>query len=138
MTERKPSGMPWRSWVERQIEDAAERGAFERLPGEGKPLPGLDRPHDDLWWIKDKLRREDMAVLPPAVRIRKDIEEARAHIATARTETEVRTVLGELNARIVRLNAYAHRGPPSSVMPLDVEREVELWRSARDGDDRPL
>ena len=39
MTERKPPGTSWETWIEAQIRVAMEDGAFENLPGAGKPLP---------------------------------------------------------------------------------------------------
>ena len=39
MSERKPRGVSFESWVERQVREARERGAFDDLPGAGKPLP---------------------------------------------------------------------------------------------------
>ena len=39
MTERKPPEMTFRSWIDQQISEAAERGAFDNLPGAGKLLP---------------------------------------------------------------------------------------------------
>jgi hypothetical protein len=39
MTERKPAGMSFTSWIDQQIDEARERGAFGNLPGAGKPLP---------------------------------------------------------------------------------------------------
>jgi len=65
MTERKPPGVGFETWVERQLREAAERGAFDDLPGAGKPIPDLDKPHDELWWVKQKLRRENFSYLPP-------------------------------------------------------------------------
>src|SRR2546422_903351 len=59
MTERKPPGMGFESWIDKQIREAMERGEFDNLPGHGKPIPGLDRPDDDWWWIGPKLRRGD-------------------------------------------------------------------------------
>lgn len=44
--------------MERQIREAMERGEFERLPGAGKPIEGLDRPYDPAWWTRSWLRRE--------------------------------------------------------------------------------
>src|SRR5215468_8961850 len=41
MTERKPSGMSWETWIEAQIRVAREEGAFDNLPGAGKPLHNL-------------------------------------------------------------------------------------------------
>jgi hypothetical protein len=60
MTERKPAGVPWESWIDRQIRRAEERGEFDDLPGAGRPIPDLDKPFDELWWVKDKLRREGL------------------------------------------------------------------------------
>jgi Domain of unknown function (DUF1992) len=37
MTERKPPGVSWESWFEEQIRRAREDGAFDNLPGAGKP-----------------------------------------------------------------------------------------------------
>jgi len=38
MTEQKLPGMSWESWIEQQIREAQEAGAFDQLPGAGKPL----------------------------------------------------------------------------------------------------
>ena len=51
MTERKSPGASWESWVEQKIRAGMEDGAFENLPGKGKPIPGLTEAHDDDWWI---------------------------------------------------------------------------------------
>src|SRR5262249_40367699 len=83
MTERKPPGMSWETWPDRQIREGMERGEFDGLPGHGKPLADLNRPRDDLWWVKDKLRRESVSFLPPTLVLRKDVELAREQIAAA-------------------------------------------------------
>jgi hypothetical protein len=128
MTERKPPGVSWETWIDRQIREGMERGDFDGLPGHGKPLRDLDRPRDELWWVKDKLRREDVSYLPPTLAIRKDVEDARAAIAAARTEDEVRQIVVELNARIRKVNREVTAGPPSTTAPLDVEEELARWR----------
>ena len=61
MTERKPPGVPWEHWIERQIREAEARGEFENLPGKGKPIEDLDRPHDPLWWVKQLVKRENLS-----------------------------------------------------------------------------
>ena len=48
MTERKPPGMDFSSWIDQQIEEAAKRGAFDDLPGAGKPLPNRGESDDGL------------------------------------------------------------------------------------------
>ena len=76
MTERKPPGVPWESWIDRQIRQARERGEFEDLPGTGQPLPDLDRPFDELWWVKEKLRREELSYMAPSVALRQHVHDA--------------------------------------------------------------
>jgi Domain of unknown function (DUF1992) len=49
MTERKPAGTSWESWIDSQIRVAQEQGAFDNLPGAGKPLPNIDQEYDPLW-----------------------------------------------------------------------------------------
>ena len=56
MTERKPPGVSWESWFEEQIRQAQEAGAFENLPGAGKPLPDLEAAYDPDWWVKKLVR----------------------------------------------------------------------------------
>ena len=131
MTERKPPGVSWESWIERQIREAEERGEFDNLPGAGKPLEGLDRPHDELWWLKRMLEREKLSVVPAALELRKDLEDARERLAKQPTEQAVRRLVDELNKRIAEVNATATSGPASSLVPLDADRMVERWRQAR-------
>ncbi len=44
--------------AENRIREAMAEGQFDGLPGEGKPIPGIDDPYDENWWIKQWLRRE--------------------------------------------------------------------------------
>ena len=39
MTERKPPGEAWESCAERNIRAARDEGAFDALPGFGRPIP---------------------------------------------------------------------------------------------------
>lgn len=128
MPERKPAGFDWEPRVERAIREAMDRGEFDNLPGQGKPIPGLGRPYDELWWVRDKLRREQISHLPPALTLRKELDEALGRIAAARTEAEVHRHVAALNERIVYVNSHTTSGPSSSLMPLDVERVLEEWR----------
>ncbi|MGD9701752.1 MAG: DUF1992 domain-containing protein [Acidimicrobiia bacterium] len=128
MTERKPPGASWESWIEQKIRDGMQSGAFDDLPGKGKPIPGLGEPHDDDWWVKEKLRREEVSFLPPTLAVRKELDDARSRIAAATAEDDVRRIVAEINERITRVNKLASSGPPSTVVPLDVERVVADWR----------
>ena len=131
MTSRKPEGQSWESWIDRQIREAEERGEFDDLPGKGKPLPGLDRPHDELWWVRRKLKDENLSYLPPSLQVRKDRDEAREQIARARSERAVRQIVTDINQRIREANLGALQGPPSTVMPLDEEETVRARHERR-------
>lgn len=132
MTERKPPGVSFESFVDRQIRQAEERGEFEELPGFGKPLASLDAPYDELWWIKGKLHREGFAVLPPALALRKESEDAREAVRAARTERQVRDILNEVNAKIRTALRRPPPGPPLNLTEFDVEAELTAWREARE------
>jgi hypothetical protein len=131
MTERKPPGVTWETWIDRQVRQGMEDGAFDGLPGHGEPLRDLDRPRDDLWWVKDKLRREGVSYLPPTLALRKDVEDAREAMASAASEAELRQIVEEINERIRQANRQATSGPPSNLMPLDLDLELERWRASR-------
>lgn len=45
------------SLPERLIREAIEAGEFDALPGAGKPIPGAGVPDDDLWWVREWLKR---------------------------------------------------------------------------------
>ncbi len=128
MTERKPFGVSWETWIDRQIREAQERGEFDDLPGAGKPLPDLDRPHDEMWWVNKLLAREEVRGAPPTLAIRRAREEALERAAGAATEAEVRAVLDAVNQKIRQVNRLGAEGPPSTVMPIDVEDTVRAWR----------
>jgi hypothetical protein len=131
MTERKPPGVGFEAWVERQLREAAQRGAFDDLPGAGKPIPDLDKPHDELWWVKQKLRRENFSYLPPTIALRKQAEEALETAAQAGSEKEVRRIVAGINAKIIEGNRKAASGPPLNLAPFDIERIVRDWHDRR-------
>lgn len=130
MSERKPAHLTWETWVDRQIRDAQERGQFEDLPGKGKPIPGLDRPYDENWWIKQKLQREQLSVLPPGLALRKEVETVLDNLATLPSEESVRRTFRGLNDKIAYVDA-AGVGPPSRLSQFDLDRMVRRWADAR-------
>lgn len=135
MTERKPPGMSFETWVDRQIRDAEERGVFDDLPGAGKPLKGLNRPFSAERWAADWARREGLetdAMLPEPLRLRKEIERLPDVVRDLDSEEAVREVAGDLNRRVV---AWIRRpsGPRVVVAPVDPDRLVEQWRTNRAG-----
>jgi hypothetical protein len=118
--------------IDRLIREAQERGEFDNLPGAGKPIPGLDKPHDELWWVKQLLEREEISLAPSTLALKRRVEEAIEAIRRAPSEAEVRRLVAELNAEIGRANARAATGPPTDVAPLDPDEAVRRWRALRD------
>jgi len=129
MTERKPPGVSWESWFEEQIRQAQEEGAFENLPGAGKPLPDLEESYDPDWWVKKLIRREKVSVLPPALELLRQVESEFEKIWKARDEAEMRARVHALNAEIAKVNARTAEGPPTRLGLLDVDSVVEEWRT---------
>lgn len=133
---RKSPGESWEAYADRQVREAQERGAFDGLRGLGEPLD-LGRRRDPDWWIRRKLKDEEFVVVPPALQLRRDVDEARARIAAATTEVEVRAVLDAINTRIRHANATIVSGPPSNVWPLDEARVLARWRAEHPPVDPP-
>jgi hypothetical protein len=50
--------------AENKIRAAMEAGQFDHLPGLGKPSPLIDEPYDPLWWIRRKLKSEQIRPNP--------------------------------------------------------------------------
>ena len=125
---RKPPGTPFETWVERQIREAQDRGEFDDLPGAGKPIPGIGEPDDEHWWVRQKLRRENLSCLPPTLALRKEVEQVLAAVPGARSESAVREMVDELNRKIAAAIRTPPDGPPLNLMPLDVDEIVESWR----------
>ncbi|MEU2877908.1 DUF1992 domain-containing protein [Streptomyces sp. NPDC007070] len=133
MTERKPPGVPFESWVEKEIRDAQGRGDFDRLPGAGKPLPD-DTTYDELWWVKRKMAREGLSVLlPPTLALRKEAEDALAAAHAAPSEPVVRRIIAEINTKILDMMLKPPPGPPLGLKRYDVEEVVREWRARREG-----
>jgi hypothetical protein len=122
----------YESRIDRQIREAQERGEFDNLPGAGKPLPTGGEDYDEEWWIKGLARREGLAAaLPPALALRREVEDLPGVLARRTSERLVREHLADLNERIVRARRGPVEGPPVTVNPVDVEAVVSAWRSAR-------
>src|SRR3954469_20332772 len=121
-------------WVDLQIQQAMARGDFDNLPGSGKPLKNLGTQHDPDWWVKQLIEREKITgVLPPALQLRKDDAELDARLDRHTAESEVRRVLEDFNARVMKARYTPVDGPPLVTMPRDIEAEVRAWRERMRG-----
>jgi hypothetical protein len=136
VTERKPREISFASWVDQQVSEAAERGAFDNLPGAGKPLSrrgGTDA------WLQDYLRREGVSaeeLLPTPLRLPKEAERLAASVQDLRTEDEVRAVVKGLNRQIAEWRRIPD-GPPIYLRLVDEDAMVARWRDARRGPPAP-
>jgi DnaJ homologue, subfamily C, member 28, conserved domain len=131
MTERKPAGKSWESWREELIRLAHEEGAFDNLPGAGKPLADLGESYDPDWWVKKLVRRERVSMLPPALELLHKVEAEVERIWKLSDEAEVRERIRALNVEVARANARAAEGPPTRLAPLDADTIVAQWLKVR-------
>jgi len=133
MTERKPPEISFASWIDQQITEAAERGAFDNLPGAGKPLPKRGQAGDGEAWLRDYLRREGVSaeeLLPTPLRLRKEVERLTGTVQDLRSEQEVREVVAGLNQRIRQWRRIPE-GPPVYLPLVDEETMAARWRDAQ-------
>jgi len=135
MTERKPPGMSFETWVDSQISRSIARGDFEHLSGAGKPIPGLERDETAYDWAVAKARREGVdtaAMLPPGLALRRERDELPARAARLTSEEQVRALAEDYNARV---QAFWRRPQESRWSPVpglaDVEALVSGWLAAR-------
>ena len=137
MTERKPpgTGATWEPWIEGQIRVAMEGGAFDNLPGAGKPI--ADVSNDPDWWVKKLIQREQVSMLPPSLELARKVEKELAAIATLPDEATVRRRIAALNAEIARFNATVLEGPPTNLATLDVDQVLAQWRRRDSGNPNP-
>jgi hypothetical protein len=134
MTTRKPPGMPFESWIDKQIREAEERGEFDNLPGAGKPIPDIDKPYDEMRWVANWVRREGVStdvLLPTPLQLRKEIHDLPGAVRSLRTEQAVRAKIDELNKRIRDWTLVPHGGPQIAVFPVEADDVVEQWRADR-------
>jgi hypothetical protein len=116
------------SWIDRQVREAMERGEFDNLPGAGRPLELDDDPD---WWIKAKIKRENLeVVLPDALSLRKEVATVQDRLAGVRTADAARAVLEDLNRRIREFYASANGTPRIVVRLVDVEAELSVWQES--------
>lgn len=115
------------SFIERQIREAMESGAFDDLPGAGKPIEDLDRPYDPDWWARKWAQREGLKEKGLALALR--IERRLPRILAGRDEAEVALALQALNDEIATVNAELD--PADRLEPLDVDRMLAARRKRR-------
>jgi hypothetical protein len=131
--------MSFTSWIDQQINEAAERGLFDNLAGAGKPLADPGEKDFGQAWLRDYVRKEGVPVeemLPTPLRLRKDIERLGEWVQYLGSEQEVRESVAELNERIMDWRRLP-LGPPIFVPLVDEELMVGRWRDGQPAEAPP-
>jgi hypothetical protein len=117
VTERKPPGMPFETWVDSQITRGIARGDFDDLPGAGKPLPSRSGDDSMVAWVIEKAKQENIDVfdmLPPGLALRKEREDLPRRAAALPSEAAVRALVEEFNDRVRLFWRRLAAGPPGA------------------------
>ena len=90
--------------VEERIKKAQKDGAFENLPGRGRPLPREDvNVPEDIRLAYKILKNADC--IPPELEIKKEIDNTRALLSGMEDTAEKYRILKKLNFLILKLNS---------------------------------
>jgi hypothetical protein len=121
--------------VEEKIRAAQQRGAFDNLPGAGKPLD-LGDVNDPNWFVKSLIRREKIdpdTLVHPTVLLRRERDTFPDALFDLRTEEQVRAVLEEFNDRVKAewRRPQVGRSLPVIARLVAVEPMVDKWGEHR-------
>ncbi len=101
----------WRI-AEERIKEAQRAGAFDNLPGKGKPLE-----LEDLSWVPEDLRisylvLKNAHVLPPEAELLKDIHTIEDLLKHVEDEGERRALAKSIQFKLIRLDMLKRRSMP--------------------------
>ena len=141
MTERKPPGMSFETWVDTQISQGLARGDFDGLEGAGKPLSRAALDETGYEWVVAKARRENLdllGMLPPGLALRKERDDLPRRAEALPSEAAVRALAEDYDDRV---RAFWRRPQESRWSPVpglcDVEALVAGWRQTRPAPEPP-
>ena len=115
--------------AEEKILEAQRAGAFDNLPGKGKPLE-----LEDLSWVPEDLRMgyhilKSAHVLPPEAELRKDIHTLEDLLKHVEDEGERRALAKSIQWKIIRLDLLKRRSvSPSSLRVYGAKLVNKLWK----------
>ena len=127
----------WQKIAETKIQQAMREGKFDSLQGFGKPFEFDDQNYDPNDWIKSKIKREGLSLLPPALRLRREVERRTAGLMKAGDEANFVQQLDTLNCFIEKANRSILWGPPSDVIPLDRQKMLAIWKQKQHDGEPP-
>ena len=95
--------------AEERIREAQKNGAFDNLPGKGKPLA-----FEDLSLVPADLRLayhilKNAHVLPPEVELRREIRSLKDLLVYSEDESERKTIAKQIGWKIIRLDLLKRR-----------------------------
>jgi hypothetical protein len=121
----------YESPIDRAVREAAERGAFDNLPGAGKPLPPSRSGGDEFLRRWAEAEEGGSSFLPMSLQLRKEAADIGARVARERSEQKVRDLVEDLNRRVLNEIRMPTSTPPLAMRQLDVEQIVADWAAER-------
>lgn len=118
----------WRI-AEERILDAQRAGAFDDLPGKGKPLQ-----LEDLSWVPEELRigyhiLKNAHVLPPEAELLKDIHTLEDLLKHVEDEGQRRALAKSIQFKMIRLDMLKRRSMPLSSPRAYSRKLVDRFRT---------
>ena len=91
------------SWIEQRLNELADEGFFDDLPGSGQPIADLDAQYSPAWWAarwiqRDAARRSSESL---GSRLADDVAEA-----LALAPPQARERLEQIKGAVVAINAH--------------------------------
>jgi Domain of unknown function (DUF1992) len=134
MTERKPPGMSFETWVDQQITQAQARGAFENLSPAGRPLPRRAREQTSYEWALEWARRENGGpdgMLPPGLALRKERDGLPEVVERLPSEAAVRDLVEDFNDRVAAHWRRPADRPDAVPGMADLDALLAHWHATR-------
>jgi hypothetical protein len=132
--------MSFETWVDHQIAQARDRGAFDGLEGTGRPLPRRAAEQSGYEWALEWARRQQADprdMLPPGMALRREREDLPDVVRGLPSEAAVREVVEEFNARVEQHWRRPQEEPDAVPGLADVDALLRFWHATRPPPARP-